>query len=249
MQKKVAVVTGGGSGIGKAACELLAQKDYRVVVSDLNEVTATEVANDIRENGGEAIAIKTNVGKYEEVEQLMKSAHDQYGSLDLLVNNAGIGPRNMAKTADSTLEDWNLVIAVNQSGVFYGMKTAIPYMMEQKQGNIVNIASLAGLKAAGNTISYSASKFAVVGMTKSAALEYGKHNIRINAVCPGYTQTQLLDQLFGAKPDLEPTLRSFIPMGRYGTSNEIAEAIYWLASDQSSFVTGHTLVLDGGLGL
>jgi len=143
----------------------------------------------------------------------------------------------------------NMYIAVNQTGVFYCMQAALKQMMKQGHGNIVNVASLAGLVASGNNLSYSASKFAVVGMTKSAALEYGRKNIRINAVCPGYTHSALLDQLLAAAPDMSEKLKRFIPMGRFGEANEIAEAICWLASDQSKFVTGQTITLDGGTSL
>jgi len=147
------------------------------------------------------------------------------------------------------MEDWDNVIAVNQTGVFYCMKLALEKMMEQGSGSIVNIASLAGLKASGKNLSYSASKFAVVGMTKSAALEYGKDNIRINAICPGYTESALLDQLLNADPRAGDFLKSMVPMKRFGKAEEIAEAVVWLASDNTSFITGQTIVLDGGISL
>ena len=173
----------------------------------------------------------------------------KYGQIDVWVNNAGIGPTQMLKTADHSLQDWERVIAVNQSGVFYGMKVALPAMLKQGSGNIVNVASLAGLKASGNNISYVASKFAVVGMTKAAALEYAKKNIRINAVCPGYTDTNMLRQLLEVKPEIEDKLKNHIPMGRFGKATEVATAIGWLASDQTQFMTGQTLSLDGGTSL
>ncbi|MGI9551928.1 MAG: SDR family NAD(P)-dependent oxidoreductase, partial [Aurantibacter sp.] len=156
---------------------------------------------------------------------------------------------NQKKTAEHTHEDWHNVIAVNQTGVFYCMKAALQQMMKQGHGNIVNVASLAGLKASGYNLSYSASKFAVVGMTKSAALEYGRKNIRINAVCPGYTRSALLDQLLSSRSDMEDTLRRLIPMDRFGEASEIAEAIAWLASDNSKYITGQTITLDGGTSL
>ena len=141
------------------------------------------------------------------------------------------------------------MIAVNQTGVFYCMKLALVEFLKQGGGTIVNIASLAGLKASPNNISYSASKFAVVGMTKSVAMEYATKNIRVNAVCPGYTESSLLDQLIAAKPDMDAILKSVIPMKRYGKAEEIAEAAVWLASDSTKFITGQTITLDGGTSL
>ena len=179
---------------------------------------------------------------------MLKQTVNKYKSLDVIVNNAGIGP-NLLPTHKSRLEDWDRVIAVNQTGVFYCMKVAIQQFLLQGHGNIVNIASLAGLKASPNNISYSASKFAVVGMTKSAAMEYATKNIRVNAVCPGYTESALLDQLINAKPEMDAILKSVIPMKRYGKAKEIADAVVWLASDQTKFMTGQTITLDGGTSL
>ncbi len=190
-----------------------------------------------------------DVTQYEEVNLLIKSVVEEFGFLDILVNNAGIGGEHQKKTADHTMEDWHNVIAVNQTGVFYGMKIALQQMTKQGHGNIINIASLAGLKASGYNLSYSASKFAVVGMTKSAALEYAHKNIRINAVCPGYTNSALLDKLLSARPDMEERLKRVIPMNRFGEASEIAEAIAWLASDNSKYITGQTITLDGGTSL
>jgi NAD(P)-dependent dehydrogenase (short-subunit alcohol dehydrogenase family) len=220
-----------------------------VVVSDIGLEQAEATSQGIAQNGGKAIAIQADVTIYAEVEALVNETVKRYGSLDVMVNNAGIGPRQMLKTADHTLEDWDRVIAVNQTGVFYCMKLALQQMEKQGAGNLVNVASLAGLKASGKNLSYAASKFAVVGMTKSAALEYASKNIRINAVCPGYTRSALLDQLISMRPDMDQLLLSVIPMKRFGEAPEIAEAIVWLASDKAKFITGHTLVLDGGTSL
>ena len=157
--------------------------------------------------------------------------------------------RDRLRTHQSTLKDWDKVIAVNQTGVFYCMKVALVQFLKQGGGNIVNIASLAGLKASPNNISYSASKFAVVGMTKSVAMEYATKNIRVNAVCPGYTESALLTQLINAKPEMDSVLKSVIPMRRYGKAAEIADAVVWLASDNTKFMTGQTITLDGGTSL
>ena len=249
VKDKIVIVTGAGSGIGAATAKHFAKHGAKVVVSDIDLDRAKKVADEIVTNFGESLPIKANVAVFEEVENLIQHTVTAFGRLDVIVNNAGIGPRNLLKTGDATLKDWDLVIAVNQTGVFYCMKLAIQQFEKQGYGNIVNIASLAGLKASPNNISYSASKFAVVGMTKSAALEYAKKNIRVNAVCPGYTETNLLEDLFDQKPPLKEGLRQAIPMGRYGSVKEISNAIFWLSSDESSFVTGHALTLDGGLSL
>ena len=249
VKDKVVIVTGAGSGIGKATAKHFAYHGAKVVVSDINLDKAKKVADEIVTNFGESLPIKANVANYEEVQNLIQHTVSAYGRLDVMVNNAGIGPKQLLKTAKYTLEDWDSVIAVNQTGVFYCMKLALQQMLEQGFGNIVNVASLAGLKASLNNISYSASKFAVVGMTKSAALEYAKTGIRINAVCPGYTESALLDQLRSAKPEMDAMLKSIIPMKRYGEAQEIADAIVWLASDQTKFITGQTITLDGGTSL
>ena len=249
VKDKVVIVTGAGSGIGKATAIHFANQKAIVVVSDIKMKRAKEVAEAINENGGKAFANRTNVADFIEVKRLVANTVEKLGKLDIIVNNAGIGPKQLLKTADATLEDWDAVIAVNQTGVFYCMKVALEQMMKQGFGSIVNVASLAGLKASLNNISYSASKFAVVGMTKSAALEYANKNIRINAVCPGYTESALLDQLLSAREDMDAKLKSTIPMKRYGKANEIAEAVVWLASDETKFITGQTITLDGGTSL
>ena len=249
VRNKIVVITGAGSGIGKAAALHFAYHGAKVVVSDINKKRAIEVANEIVTKGGESLPIVTDVSVFNEVETLISETVRKFGQLDVMVNNAGIGPKNLLKTGESTIKDWDSVIAVNQTGVFYCMKLALQQMIKQGFGNIVNIASLAGLKASLNNISYSASKFAVVGMTKSAALEYAKTGIRINAVCPGYTESKLLDQLLSARPDMDDLLKAVIPMKRYGEAIEIADAIVWLASDQTKFITGQTIVLDGGTSL
>jgi len=249
VKDKIVIVTGAGSGIGAATAKLFAKHGARVIVSDINFGAAQKTALEISQAGSSASATQTDVTSYEAVEKLINETVNDFGRLDVIVNNAGIGPRNPAKTAEHTLEDWDRVIAVNQTGVFYCMKLALKQMMKQGHGNVVNIASLAGLKASGNNLSYSASKFAVVGMTKSAALEYGRRNIRINAVCPGYTESALLDQLKGVKPEMEEYLLKYIPMKRFGDAMEIAEAVVWLASDETKFITGQTITLDGGASL
>jgi len=248
VKNKIVIVTGAGSGIGKATAIHFAKHGAIVVVADINLESAQKVVEEIVTNGGICRSIKVNVAKFEEVDHLIKATIKEFGRLDVIVNNAGIGP-NLLRTHESSLEDWNRVIAVNQTGVFYCMKLALVEFLRQGGGTIVNIASLAGLKASPNNISYSASKFAVVGMTKSVAMEYATKNIRVNAVCPGYTESALLDQLIAAKPEMDAILKSVIPMKRYGKAEEIAEAAVWLASDSTKFMTGQTITLDGGTSL
>ena len=249
LENKVVIITGAGSGIGAATATLFAEHGATVIVSDLNMENAQGVVDGIKKAGGTSFAVQANVTKFDEVEALVSKAVNEYGQLDVMVNNAGIGGENQKKTADHTHEDWHNVIAVNQTGVFYCMQVALQQMMKQGYGNIVNVASLAGLKPSGYNLSYSASKYAVVGMTKSAALEYGRKNIRINAVCPGYTNSALLDRLLSSRPDMGDTLKRLIPMDRFGEATEIAEAIAWLASDNSKYITGQTITLDGGTSL
>lgn len=249
LKDKVVVITGAGSGIGEATAKLFGTHKAIIVVSDINLESAEKVASEIRNDGGKASALATDVIQFEQVKELIQTVIAKHGSLDVMVNNAGIGGKHQAKTAEHSLDDWHNVIAVNQTGVFYCMKLALEQMLKQGHGNIVNVASLAGLKASANNLSYSASKFAVVGMTKSAALEYGRKNIRINAVCPGFTHSALLEQLLSASPDMGDKLKRFVPMGRFGEAGEIAEAICWLASESSKFITGQTITLDGGTSL
>lgn len=246
VNNKVVIITGAGSGIGAATAALFARHGAAVVVSDISIERAEVTARAITDEGGTAAAIETDVGRHEQVEHLVQQAVRQFGRLDVMVNNAGIGPRQMKKTGDFELADWDAVIRVNQTGVFYGMKCALQQMMQQGGGAIVNNASLAGVKASCNHISYAASKFAVVGMTKAAALEYAGRNIRINAVCPGYTESSMLARLLAMRPEVESILKSRIPMNRFATAGEVAEAIVWLASDGTGYITGQTIVLDGG---
>ena len=249
LENKVVIITGAGSGIGAATAKLFVTHGAIVVASDINLENAQKTVDEIQKSGGTTSAVKTDVTKFEEVENLIVNTVKEYGKLDVIVNNAGIGGANQKKTAEHTHEDWHNVIAVNQTGVFYCMQAALQQMTKQEYGNIINVASLAGLKASGNNLSYSASKFAVVGMTKSAALEYGHKNIRINAVCPGYTHSALLDQLLSSRDDMEDILKRYIPMRRFGEPDEIAEGICWLASENSKFITGQTITLDGGTSL
>ncbi len=247
---KIVLITGGASGIGATTARLFAEYDATVIAADLNIDAARSVAEEIRKKGKTATALAVDVADFGQVKKLMQDVVEQFGRIDVLVNGAGIINKQMTRTADHSLEEWDKIIAINQNGVFYCMKTALPYMLKQEGGSIVNIASLAGLKASGNNIAYSASKFAVVGMTKSAALEYASKNIRVNAVCPSYTHSPMLhNSLEVMPPDFDKTLLRMIPMRRFGEAHEVAQSILWLASEHSSYITGQAITLDGGLSL
>lgn len=245
---QVVLITGAGSGIGAATARRFHALGARLMLSDINGETVEALAQELGASE-KVLTMTTDVSDYAAVEALFQATKRSFGQLDVLVNNAGIGPQAMTKTAQHSLDDWHRVIAVNQTGVFYGMKQALLIMEQQGHGTIVNVASLAGLIPSGKMLSYSASKFAVVGMTKSAALEYGARNIRINAVCPGYTQSKLLDRTLAADERMEEYLLQMTPMRRFGRAEEVAEAITWLASDRTQYITGQTITLDGGMSL
>jgi len=245
---KIILITGAASGIGQAAAFAFAKEGGVIVVSDVNEKGGIATVDKIKATGQKAIFIKTNVADYAAVEKLMQQIVDQFGRLDIAINNAGIlGER--ARTADTALETWDKVMAVNASGVFYCMKTQIPIMLKQGGGVIVNTASVAGLKALPNSLPYVASKHAVIGMTKTAALEYARHNIRVNAICPVFTVTPMFDPevMEKIKKGFSDKLKSNIPMSRFSNVEEQVAAMMWLCSDGAGFVTGHALPVDGGM--
>ncbi|MEZ4956384.1 MAG: glucose 1-dehydrogenase [Saprospiraceae bacterium] len=246
-KNKTVVISGAGSGIGRSTAILFAMQGANVVVSDISEKGGIETVELIKNKNGSAIFIKCNVAKFAEVENLMNKTVEHFGAIDIAVNNAGIGGKSLQKTAEHPFDDWDEVIAVNQTGVFYCMKLEIQQMLKQGHGNIINIASIAGLRGLPNNLSYVASKHAVVGMTKTAALEYARKNIRVNAVCPVFTHSALFQQLLDSKEGLDQKLKMGIPMSRFGQPEEIGEAILWLTSDKSKFITGHALPVDGGM--
>ena len=245
---KIILVTGAASGIGRKTAIEFAKQGGTVVVSDINEKEGRETVQIIENEGGKATFIKNNVADVAEVEQMIKVIVEQYGSLDIAINNAGIsGP--LGRVADVDVEDWHRVISINASGVFYCMKYELQQMLKQGSGKIVNIASVAGLRALPNSSPYVASKHAVVGLTKTAAKEYARKNIRINALCPVFTVTALFnpEQLEQGIPGLPDKLKAGIPMKRFADVSEMTDAIIWLCSEKSSFVTGLALQVDGGL--
>ena len=239
---RVAIVTGAGSGIGKAAAILLAREGAKLVLSDVNQQHGEGVVQEIKASGGEAIFLRADSSKPEDNLALVKKAQDQFGKLDIAVNNAGIaGP--LSQTVDYPLDGWQKVIDVNLSGVFYGMRYQIAAMLENG-GSIINVASILGNVGTKFSPAYVAAKHGVVGLTKTAALEYSDKKIRINSIGPGYIKTPMvMEALDEATLD---TLVKLHPIGRMGESEEVAELILWLASSKSSFVTGSYYPIDGG---
>lgn len=246
LENKVALVTGGGSGIGRACALAFAREGAKIVVADVVVRGGEETVQMIREAGGESIFVKTDVSKPADVEALVKRAVDTYGRLDCGINNAGIEGIN-APTADYTEENWDRVININLKGVWLCMKYEIPEMQKQGGGSIVNMASVAGLVGFQGMPAYCASKGGIIQLTKVAALDYAKAGIRVNAVCPGVIRTPMVERLTGGNPEAEAQFTAIEPVGRMGTPEEIAESVVWLCSDAASFVTGHPMVVDGGL--
>lgn len=249
LEGKVGIITGAGSGIGRATALAFAREGARVVVSDLNEATANETRDLIVDAGGEAVSLRVDVANESDNEALVRAAVDSFGRLDIAFNNAGIEGL-IASTVDYPSKDWDKIIAINLSSVYYGMKYQIPRLREQGDGgSIINTASILGLVGFANTPGYTAAKHGVVGLTKVAALENAPYGIRVNAINPGFIETPLVMERgvkAGESREAYEQLVALHPMGRLGRPEEIANAVVWLASDASSFVTGISLPVDGG---
>jgi NAD(P)-dependent dehydrogenase (short-subunit alcohol dehydrogenase family) len=242
---KAALVTGGGSGLGRASAIALARAGAAVTVADVNEQGGKETAALVfEEAGGDADFVRADVTEPEEVEAMVDKAVARWGHLDCALNNAGTTGAS-APTADHTLDDWNRAIALNLTGVFLCLKYEIPAMLE-RGGAIVNMASGAGLVGFAGLPAYVASKHGVVGLTRATALEYASNGIRVNAICPGSTRTPMLEGFMGGDPQIERMMTRAVPLGRLGRPEEIADAVVWLCSDAASFVVGHALAVDGG---
>jgi NAD(P)-dependent dehydrogenase (short-subunit alcohol dehydrogenase family) len=242
LKDKVAIVTGAGSGIGREVALVFARAGASVVVSDLVEAGAQDTVKQITSNGGSAHFVKADTSKPGDNEALVGAAVKKFGALHIAVNNAGVsGPG--ALTGDYPIEGWDKVIAVNLSGVFYGMRYQIPAMKAAGGGSIVNVSSILGQVAFRGSPAYVAAKHGVLGLTKTAAVEYAQQNIRVNSVGPGFIRTPLLESM---NEDTLKAIAGMHPMNRLGTVAEVASMVLWLASDQASFVTGAYFAVDGG---
>lgn len=243
---KVALVTGGSCGIGRATALAFARAGARVAVVDMAEAAGLETVQCIENAGGQAVFIQANVTIAAEVEAMVAATVLAFGRIDCAFNNAGIEEEHR-RLADCTEDTFDRIMAVNVKGVWLCMKYQLAQMLAQGGGSIVNTASVAGLVGAAKMSAYSGSKHAVLGLTKSAALEYGRKNIRVNAVCPGVIRTAMVDRAVLADPRIGPNMAQLHPIGRIGEPEEVAAVVLWLCSDAASFVTGHTHAVDGGL--
>lgn len=242
LNEKVVIVTGAGSGIGKAIAKLYAREGAKVIISDIDRKGGNDALFEIQEIGGEAFFVEADTSTPEGNEALVNKAIEIYGKLDIACNNAGIGGA-AALTGDYTLEDWKKVIDINFNGVFYGCKYQLKAMENNGGGAIINMASIHGSVAAPYSSAYTSSKHGIVGLTKNIGAEYGPKNIRCNAVGPGYIKTPLLDSLSDEQLNI---LTSKHPIGRLGEPEEVAELVLFLSSDKASFITGGYYLVDGG---
>lgn len=245
LEGKIALITGGSSGLGRATAFAAAREGGAVVVAARRAGETEETARRIRESGGRATAVVADVSDERQVEALVATAVRTYGRLDVAFNNAGVfPPEGPLHEMDATI--WDSIVDLNLKGIWLCMKHEIPRMLAQGAGSIVNMSSSAGLVGWKDAPIYTASKWGVLGLTRSAALQYAPAGIRINAVCPAFTRIEMFAAIAAADPEVEERMRSTIPLGRLGTMEEIAEAVVWLASDAASFCVGHGLALDGG---
>jgi len=244
-ENKIALVTGGSYGIGKATAIAFAQRGAKVVIADWMEDPNQDVIKTIQALGTVVLFVKCDVSNSSQVKALVEKTVSTFGRLDYAFNNAGIEGASAA-THECTEENWEKVIGVNLKGVWLCMKYEIAQMLKQGKGAIVNNASIAGLVGFQNIPAYVASKHGVIGLTQNAALEYAKSGIRVNTVCPGVIKTPMIDRFTGKSKEVEKQFENMEPVGRLGTPEEVAEAVVWLCSDASSFITGDAIPVDGG---
>jgi NAD(P)-dependent dehydrogenase (short-subunit alcohol dehydrogenase family) len=242
---KVAFVTGAGSGIGRAAALAFAREGASVVVSDVSERGNQETARMVEELGGRPLAVRCDVTRTEDVKAALDKAVEEFSRLDFAFNNAG-SEQPVTAAADLTEQEWDRIVGINLRGVFLCMKYEIPLMLRNGGGVIVNTSSGAGVKGFKGQAAYAAAKHGVIGLTKSAALDYASQNIRINAVCPGIIETSMMDRFTGGTSEGRERVIAQEPVGRMGKPDEIAAAVVWLCSDPAAFMIGHAMVIDGG---
>lgn len=244
---KVALITGAGSGMGRAAAELFAGEGARVVVTDVVDDAGAATVDAIRRAGGEATYVRADVAQWDDCVAMVRAATDAYGALHVLYNNAGVFPADDGGVLDTPETTWNRVMEINLKGVWLGCRAGIPAMLESGGGSIVNVASFVALVGAATAqIAYTSSKGGVLAMTREIAVEYARQGIRANALCPGPIETPLLQELL-SDPARRARRMVHIPMGRLGRAEELAKAALFLASDDASFMTGAALVVDGGI--
>jgi NAD(P)-dependent dehydrogenase (short-subunit alcohol dehydrogenase family) len=247
IEGRVAVVTGGCSGIGLATVRRFAEEGAKVVIGDIDDDAGVKLIADL---GGiqNATYVHVDVTDKQQVDGLFKTAKDTYGSVDIAFNNAGISPPDDDSILDTDLDAWRRVQEVNLTSVYLCCKAALPYMLEQKRGSIINTASfVAVMGAATSQISYSASKGGVLSMSRELGVQFAREGVRVNALCPGPVNTPLLKELFAKDPERAQRRLVHVPMGRFGEPDEIAGAVLFLASDDASFITANTFLVDGGI--
>ena len=242
---KAAFVTGAATGMGRAAALAFAREGASVVVGDVSERGNQETARTIEELGGRALAVRCDVTRTDDVRAALNKAIEAFGRLDFAFNNAGV-EQPITATADLTEEEWDRIVGINLRGVFLCMKYEIPLMLKQGGGAIVNASSCAGVKGFAGQAAYAAAKHGVVRLTRSAALDYAKSNIRVNAVCPGIIDTPMMQRFSGGTPEGRKGVIAQEPIGRMGKPEEIGATVVWLCSDAAAFVIGHAMVVDGG---
>jgi NAD(P)-dependent dehydrogenase (short-subunit alcohol dehydrogenase family) len=242
---KVALVTGGGGGIGRGTALAFAKAGAKVAIADIAEAGGNKTMEMIGQAGGTAMFIKTDVTDAKAVEAVVKKTVETWGRLDCAFNNAGIEEEHM-RLADCPEPVFDRIIGINVKGVWLCMKYELAHMLKQGGGSIVNTASIAGLGGAAKMAAYSASKHAVIGLTKSAAIEYARKNIRVNAVCPAVIRTEMYERALATDPSIGPRVLDMHPIGRIGEVEEVAAAVLWLSSPAASFITGFPLAVDGG---
>ena len=245
LEGKVALVTGAGAGIGRASALAFAAAGARAMVADVGVDGGEETVGQIQAAGGEATFVRADVSRKDEVEALVRETLETYGRLDCAHNNAGV-EGDLAATADCAEANWDRTIAINLKGVWLCMRSEIPQMLQQGGGAIVNTSSVAGLVGFPTLPAYVATKHGVVGLTRTAALEYAEQGIRVNAVCPGVIQTAMIDRIVNRDAEAEAQFTALEPVGRMGSPAEVAQAVVWLCSDAASFVTGVAMPVDGG---